>query len=92
MVDGRILYPCYFDIGLTRREGRRAARKHSVKHPSVNDLVRAAKAEEIPARTETASHPAWWIEGGGRVLVEWEGSKEELIRVIGRNLRKMAGK
>jgi len=92
MVDGRILYPCYFDIGLKRREGRRAARKHSVKNPSVQDLVRAAKATGISARTETATHPKWWIGGGGRVVVEWDGSKEELIRLIGVNLRKMPGK
>jgi signal recognition particle subunit SRP19 len=92
MDEGRILYPCYFDIELTRREGRRAPKKLSIKHPSVQDLVRAAKADDIPARNEAESHPRWWIEGAGRVVVEWEGSKEELIRVIGTNLRKTAGK
>lgn len=86
----RFLYPCYFDINLTRSEGRRVSKAHSIEHPSLALLSRAAKYSGVTVVSEEkdASHPARWFAGEGRISVEYEGSKEELLRKVGEKLNK----
>ena len=80
----RILYPCYFDAGLERSSGRRVPAKLAVKAPTLQDLERALKREHLRFRAEEKNHPAQWHRREGRVVVTWEGSKEELLRRVAR--------
>lgn len=84
----RILYPCYFDAALTRAQGRRVAKSLAGQQPNAAQLSRAAKAAGISVIDEEskAPHPAQWFAGTGRIRVEFEGSKEELLKIIAAKL------
>lgn len=82
----RILYPCYFDAALERSSGRRVPRSLAVKGPTLTDLERALRRERLPFRSEEKSHPAHWSRREGRIIVTWEGSKEELLRRVAKGL------
>ena len=78
----RILYPCYFDATLERREGRRVAKNLGVKSPDLPAIEAVLRKMKVPHRVEERHHPARWAEREGRVVAEWEGSKEEVIRKV----------
>lgn len=82
MEDERILYPCYFNKGLKRSEGRRVPVSQGSVKPGTQDIYKAAKKLGLPARSEDNKHPAHRSEKGGRVVVSWKGSKETLIKKI----------
>jgi signal recognition particle subunit SRP19 len=82
----RILYPCYFDVTLQRREGRRVPKNLGVKSPELPAIEAALRRMKVPHRVEAHHHPARWAEREGRVVAEWEGSKEDLIRKVARDL------
>jgi len=86
MKDERILYPCYFDAGLLRSEGRRVSRSRAVKNPSIADIERATKKAGLQFRVEQKPHPAYWWKREGRLVVNWDKSKEKLMRLIAGNL------
>jgi len=79
----RTLYPCYFDRALTRSQGRRVSREMAWETPKIRAIHKAAKKSGLSARIEEgASHPAYWGKQDGRVIVEWKGTKEELMKKI----------
>jgi signal recognition particle subunit SRP19 len=78
----RILYPCYFDAGLERGQGRRVPRGAAVKGPTMEDLERAVKRCGIKHHREPKSHPAHWFKREGRIVAEWTGTKETLLRKV----------
>ncbi len=84
----RFLYPCYFDASLTRAGGRRVAKSLAVSAPNMAMISRAAKASGISVLDEErdAHHPAQWYKAGGRVRVDYAGSKEDLLRNVARKL------
>lgn len=86
MEDERVLYPCYFNRDLTRREGRRVPVSAGVSKPDTRDIYKAAKEIGLAARTEEKKHPAHWTEKGGRIIVSWKGSKEALIKKVAEKL------
>lgn len=80
----RTIYPCYFDVSLTRKEGRRVAKSEAVPQPNLSRITRAAKAAGLSIAEEDASksHPARWFAKEGRLVVDFAGSKEELLHKI----------
>ena len=79
----RTLYPCYFDSTLTRNQGRRIPQEIAQETPKIRAIHKAAKKAGLSARIEEGvSHPAYWWKQEGRVIVEWKGSKEELMKKI----------
>nr|WP_303715762.1 signal recognition particle subunit SRP19/SEC65 family protein [Methanoculleus marisnigri] len=82
----RILYPCYFDVTLQRREGRRVPRNLGVKSPELTAIEAVLRKMKVPYRVEEHHHPARWAERQGRIVAEWEGSKEDLIRKVAGSL------
>jgi signal recognition particle subunit SRP19 len=58
----------------------------AVKSPTLQDLERALKKERLSFRAEQKNHPAHWPKREGRLIVAWEGSKEELLRRVARGL------
>ncbi|NLA38069.1 MAG: signal recognition particle protein Srp19 [Methanomicrobiales archaeon] len=82
----RILYPCYFDATLQRREGRRVPEGLGMKSPDLPAIEAVLRKMKIPYRLEDHHHPTHWAERKGRVVVEWEGSKEDLIRRVAKRL------
>lgn len=82
----RILYPCYFDATLKRREGRRVPKGLGVKSPDLAAIEAALRKMKASYRLEEHHHPARWMEREGRVVVEWDGNKEDLIRRVAKRL------
>ncbi len=84
----RFLYPCYFDASLTRAGGRRVAKSLAVSAPNMAMISRAAKVCGIPVLAEErdAHHPAQWHKSGGRIQVEYAGSKEALLTKVAQKL------
>ena len=80
----RFLYPCYFDAALTRKEGRRVAKNLAVSAPNMAMISRAAKVGRVSVLEEErdAHHPAQWFKSGGRIRVEYAGSKEDLLKIV----------
>ncbi len=88
MQSERVLYPCYFNRSLKRREGRRVPRKMAVEHPAVRDIEQVLSSLRLEYRIEQAHHPAHWIEREGRILVEGTGmNKQELIKKVAAALK-----
>jgi signal recognition particle subunit SRP19 len=81
-----ILYPCYFNAGYSRVEGRRVSRNLASKAPVLVDLERALKRLGVKYRVEEHHHPAHWARKEGRVVAEWIGGKETLIKKVAQKL------
>ena len=86
MADERILYPCYFNTALERRQGRKVLRKDGAKVPSLTEIERALKKLGMRFRVEDKHHPAHWMRKEGRVVVEWKEAKAALIRKVAHQL------
>jgi signal recognition particle subunit SRP19 len=81
----RVLYPCYFNAGLARNEGRRVPRSIAVKNPTLADLEKAAKKCRVEYRVEEKKpHPTYWARREGRIVVTWTLPKERLLKDIAR--------
>jgi signal recognition particle subunit SRP19 len=78
----RILYPCYFNAGLKRSEGRRIHRSRAIKDPVLADIEKAVKKCGLTCHTEQKHHPAYWWKKEGRVVVTYDRSKEQLLKAV----------
>lgn len=84
------IWPQYMNRNLSLNEGRKISLEDSVKDPTINDIERALKRLNLPHSVQKEfSYPGKWYEKSGRVLVEWEGTKLELIREISLEIKKM---
>ncbi|MDD1728990.1 MAG: signal recognition particle protein Srp19 [Methanospirillum sp.] len=92
MEKGLILYPCYFDAKLMRKEGRRVPREQAVQAPAIPDIERALASCGVKYRREKKSHPTWWWRHEGRVIADCTGPKTELLYQVATELRKIAPK
>ncbi|HJJ58364.1 MAG TPA: hypothetical protein O0X84_02590, partial [Methanocorpusculum sp.] len=54
--------------------------------PTASAVMRAARALGLKPVLEIKPHPARWFTGEGRIAVEFDGSKEELLKKIAENL------
>jgi signal recognition particle subunit SRP19 len=81
-----ILYPCYFNAGYSRDEGRRVPRSLASKAPVLADLERALKRLGVKYRVEEHHHPAHWARREGRIIADWTTGKEALIRKVAQKL------
>ncbi len=82
MEKDRVLYPCYFNAALDRRQGRRVPLGLAQKGVTMQDLERALKRVGVRYRIEAGSHPAHWYRRDGRAVVAWNESKEALLRRV----------
>ena len=84
------IWPQYLDKNLTLKEGRKIAKEYAVSEPSLSDIERAVKRLGLQHEIEKGvSYPGKWYEKSGRILVEWEGTKLELIREISSEIKNM---
>ena len=92
MEKGLILYPCYFDVKLSREEGRKVARVSAVQAPAVAEIERALASCGIKYHREKKSHPAWWWKNEGRIIADCDGPKTDLLRRVATELKKISPK
>jgi signal recognition particle subunit SRP19 len=82
-----VLWPHYFDRGLTRAQGRRVPADLAVEEPKAGQIANAARSLGIKAELDDeAKPPAFWYKSKGRVLIPKSGKKEEVLKQIARRL------
>ena len=84
------IWPQYINKNLTINEGRKISKEFAVKDPSLNDNERALKRLGLKYSVQKeVSYPGKWYEKSGRVLVEWEGTKLELLKEVSLKIKEI---
>ncbi len=84
------IWPQYLNKNLTLKEGRKIAKEDAVSDPTISDIERAVKRLGLQYNIQKeVSYPGKWYEKSGRILVEWEGTKLELIREVSLKIKEM---
>lgn len=84
------IWPQYLNKDLSLSEGRKISVEESVKNPSINEIERALKRLGYAYNLEKdRAYPGKWYEKSGRVLVEWEGTKLDLIREVSLKIKEL---
>lgn len=84
-----IIYPQYFDLKLSRKNGRRAPKSLAVSSPSLIRIKEACDKLGFKAMIESdKNYPRMSNTKSGRVIVFYDSlSKRRLIREIGKILK-----
>ena len=84
------VWPQYLDKKLTLKEVRKIAKIDAVSDPTISDVERAVKRLGLKYELQKdVAYPGKWYEKSGKILVEWEGTKLELIRAISSEIKQM---
>ena len=88
--DKAIIWPAYFDSAKTRNEGRRVPKSLAVQSPKIAEIkIAVEKLGLIHEFVPEAGYPkAPWVKTG-MIMVEKQGSKEQVIRKIAKQLLKI---
>jgi signal recognition particle subunit SRP19 len=88
-----VLWPSYFDLNKTRKEGRKVGRSLAIEHPTIDELTKAVEMLGIPYNADrSAAYPRCWWEKAGRIFVSKTVPKGKLIVSLAKNLRKLRSK
>jgi signal recognition particle subunit SRP19 len=89
-LDKAIIWPIYFDINKTRKEGRRVPKNCAVQSPKIVEIKEAADKiglqNELKAEAHFPKNP--WAKTG-MLLVEKKEAKEAIIKQIAKQLVKI---
>ena len=84
------IWPQYLDKNLSLSEGRKVSKEIAVKEPNLNEIERALKRMGLKyGMQKEFSYPGKWYEKSGRVLVEWEGTKLELLKEVSLKIKEI---
>jgi signal recognition particle subunit SRP19 len=84
------IWPQYLDKNLTLNEGRKVSKEIAVAEPSLSDIERALKRLGLSYNIDRErSYPGKWYEKSGRVLVEWDGTKLELLKEVSLKIKEI---
>lgn len=85
-----IIWPIYFDITKTRKEGRRVPKNCAVQSPKILELKEAADklSLENEVNLETRFPKTPWVKGGSMIVAKHE-SKEIIIQKLAKQLTKI---
>ena len=88
--DKAIIWPAYFDQAKTRKEGRRVPKNLAVQSPKIAEVTEAVA--KLGLKHEVAAEAGYprtpWAKTG-MLLVEKQGSKEQVIKKIAKQLLKV---
>ena len=83
-----VLYPAYFDLGRSRDQGRRVAKRWAVESPTVQEIVTAAKALGLqPQVEEEKAFPSTPWRKEGRVLVRADYFKTSILQKVAQKIK-----
>ncbi|WP_458456572.1 signal recognition particle subunit SRP19/SEC65 family protein [Methanobrevibacter sp.] len=84
------IWPQYLNKNLSLNQGRKIALEDCVKDPTMNEIEKALKRLGLKYNIDKErAYPGKWYEKSGRVLVEWEGTKLELIREVSLKIKEI---
>jgi len=88
--DKAIVWPAYFDLAKTRKEGRRVPKNLAVQSPKILEITEAVAKlgleHEVAAEAGFPKTP--WVKAG-MIMVEKKGTKEQVIKKIAKQLLKI---
>ena len=84
------IWPQYLDKNLSLSEGRKVSMEYAVAEPSISEIERALKRLGLTYTTDKErAYPGKWYEKSGRILVEWEGQKLELLKEVSLKIKEI---
>lgn len=84
------IWPQYLNKDLSLSEGRKISKEIAVTNPTISDIERALKRLGFTYEIERdKAYPGKWYEKSGRALVEYEGTKLELIKEISLKIKEI---
>ena len=84
-----VIYPEYFDSGLSLKHGRKVSKKLAVQSPKLEDIAKAAKLAGLkPTIEENSAYPGKWWKKSGRILVPKKYKKRKVLIKIASKLKK----
>lgn len=84
-----VIYPAYFDLGRSRADGRRVAKKWAVESPTVEEIAAAAKALGLePQLDAEKAFPTSHWRHDGRVLVRADYFKTSVVQKVAERVKK----
>jgi len=79
----RLIWPLYFDISVSRRQGRRVAKELAMRNPSVAEIASAASELGLTVETEPqAAHPSQPWSRTGVVYVSGGTNKASVLQQL----------
>ncbi|HML04843.1 MAG TPA: signal recognition particle protein Srp19 [Methanobacterium sp.] len=85
-----IIWPVYIDSEKTKKDGRRISKKDAVSSPKLREISNAAKKLNLNPEVENnKSYSRSWWESQGRVSVDKNISKRELLVKISNMIKGM---
>ncbi|MCC7554224.1 MAG: signal recognition particle subunit SRP19/SEC65 family protein [Methanobacteriaceae archaeon] len=83
-----IVWPEYFNSNLSIKEGRKISKDKCFKNPTTKDIVKALRKLKIQYTVEDKkSYPGKWYENNGRVIIETDKNKREILEEIAQNMK-----
>ncbi|WP_296795209.1 signal recognition particle subunit SRP19/SEC65 family protein [uncultured Methanobrevibacter sp.] len=77
------IWPQYLNRNLSLSQGRKISKEDAVSDPTMAEIEKALKRLGLTYTVDkTRAYPGKWYEKSGRVLVEYDKSKLELIREV----------
>ncbi len=88
--DKIIIWPAYFDQSKTRKDGRRVSKSLAMQQPKIDEVTLAVQKLGLKheVRPDAGYPKTPWIKTG-MILVEKQGSKEQVITKIAGQLPKV---
>jgi signal recognition particle subunit SRP19 len=86
-----IIYPPNIDSALSKKQGRKIAKKHAVPNPKVKEMLKALQVlSEGDVRLEVeASYPRNPWDREGRVVCERKEGKHLLMKNVAKEIKRM---
>lgn len=77
------IWPQYINKDLSLSQGRKVSKEIAVSKPTLSEIEKALKRLGFTySMQKERSYPGKWYEKSGRVLVEYEGTKLELLKEV----------
>jgi signal recognition particle subunit SRP19 len=89
-LDKAIIWPIYFDITKTRKQGRRVPKNTAVQSPKIDEIKQAADKLGLQNEVKVEAHfPKTHWAKSGMLLVEKKEAKEKIIQKLAKQLVKI---
>ena len=88
--DKLVIWPIYFDVALSRKDGRMVSNQDAVNDPNLDMLITAAlKSGFKPEIEREKKHPKTWHQedASGRILISRNGSKSAALKKIAMSMK-----
>ena len=86
----QVLWPAYFDLRLSRLEGRMVPKAAAVQEPTSEEILQAAKKCGYSCELEAdKAFPREWYKTRGRVVVAKKDPKPVMLRKVSAELKRI---